>query len=235
MPFTFSHPSLVLPFIKAPKKWLSATGLLIGSTLPDFEYFLRLEFRADIGHSLIGIPLFCLPVGLILCYLFHHLIRDAFIENLPWFWQARLHEYKSLNWHKHVKTYPWAVIGSICLGAGSHIFLDAFTHGDGFFVERWSFLQSMIWQMPAYAFLQLFLSLLGLIIMLGYVAFRSPAEAYLNQVNWSFWGTLILFTFLMAFIFLNISPSQLIEQKVVVCGISGGLAALILTPIFVKS
>jgi len=36
MPFTFSHPAIVLPLTKARLK-LSATGLIVGSTIPDFE------------------------------------------------------------------------------------------------------------------------------------------------------------------------------------------------------
>ncbi len=238
MPFTFSHPALILPFVKMPRKWVSATGLFFGSMLPDFEYFLRLDFRADIGHSIVGIPLFCLPLGLILSYLFHYLIRDSFINNLPWFWQARLHHFKMFNWHKHVKSYPWAVIGSICLGAGSHIFLDAFTHVDGFFAERSAFLQNDLvvygWQMPWFAFLQQLLSVLGLLIIALYVAFRSPAEAYLNAVNWSLWSALILITCIMAIVFFKLSPSELLIQKMVVSCISGGLASMVLTPLLVR-
>ncbi|WP_113654854.1 DUF4184 family protein, partial [Pedobacter namyangjuensis] len=30
MPFTFSHPAIVLPLTYLPKKWFSLTGLVIG-------------------------------------------------------------------------------------------------------------------------------------------------------------------------------------------------------------
>ncbi|SEF46838.1 protein of unknown function [Flavobacterium urumqiense] len=41
MPFTFSHPAIILPFLKNKK--LSATALIIGSMSPDFEYFFRMK------------------------------------------------------------------------------------------------------------------------------------------------------------------------------------------------
>lgn len=41
MPFTFSHPAIILPLSYLPKKWFSLTGLIIGSLIPDFEYLLE--------------------------------------------------------------------------------------------------------------------------------------------------------------------------------------------------
>ncbi|WP_240482010.1 DUF4184 family protein [Flavobacterium psychrophilum] len=39
MPFTFSHPAIILPLRYLPRQWFSLTGLIIGSLTPDFEYF----------------------------------------------------------------------------------------------------------------------------------------------------------------------------------------------------
>ncbi|WP_220463965.1 DUF4184 family protein [Adhaeribacter radiodurans] len=41
MPFTFSHPAIVLPLTLLLRKWYSLTGLVIGSLTPDFEYFYQ--------------------------------------------------------------------------------------------------------------------------------------------------------------------------------------------------
>ncbi|WP_262496247.1 DUF4184 family protein [Flavobacterium piscis] len=43
MPFTFSHPAIILPLKYLPKNWISLTGLIIGSLTPDFEYFYSNE------------------------------------------------------------------------------------------------------------------------------------------------------------------------------------------------
>ena len=48
MPFTFSHPAIVLPF---SKKWFSLTALVTGSIIPDFEYFFKMKGHSDYGHN----------------------------------------------------------------------------------------------------------------------------------------------------------------------------------------
>lgn len=52
MPFTFSHPSIVLPLTYLPKKWISLTGIVIGSLTPDFEYFLRMKIQSTYSHTI---------------------------------------------------------------------------------------------------------------------------------------------------------------------------------------
>ena len=64
MPFTLSHPAVVLPFAR----WkLILSALVIGSMTPDFEYFIDIvtDHDVQIGHSISGIFLFCIPVGLL--------------------------------------------------------------------------------------------------------------------------------------------------------------------------
>ena len=53
MPFTFSHPAIILPLKKLPKKYISMTGLIVGSIAPDFEYFLRM--KSKYSHTMSGI------------------------------------------------------------------------------------------------------------------------------------------------------------------------------------
>jgi hypothetical protein len=52
MPFTFSHPALILPLTRLPKRWVSATGLVIGSIVPDFEKFLKMNDGNTYSHTL---------------------------------------------------------------------------------------------------------------------------------------------------------------------------------------
>ncbi|WP_434297574.1 DUF4184 family protein [Clostridium sporogenes] len=42
MPFTFSHPAIVLHLEKKWNKYFSFTALILGSMSPDFEYFIYL-------------------------------------------------------------------------------------------------------------------------------------------------------------------------------------------------
>ena len=56
MPFTPAHPAIVLPLIRS--RYFSATGLIIGSLSPDFEYFFKMSVDSIYSHSKGGIILF---------------------------------------------------------------------------------------------------------------------------------------------------------------------------------
>ncbi len=98
MPFTFSHPAIVLPLNYLPKKWVSLTGLIAGSIAPDFEYFLRLRVRSDYSHTWFGIFWIDLPIALLLSLIYHNWIKISFINHLPSFLHSRFFVYKEFNW-----------------------------------------------------------------------------------------------------------------------------------------
>lgn len=77
MPFTFSHPAIVLPITRLPNRFVSATGLIIGSLTPDFEYFLRLNLHSAYSHTIAGVFWFDLPLGIILAFLFHLIVKKV--------------------------------------------------------------------------------------------------------------------------------------------------------------
>lgn len=98
MPFTFSHPAIVLPLTYLPKKWFSLTGLIIGSITPDFEYFIRMKVQRDYSHTLSGLFWFNLPLGILLAFIFHGIVRNSLIENLPLFLKSRFSNFTRFNW-----------------------------------------------------------------------------------------------------------------------------------------
>lgn len=75
MPFTFSHPAIVLPFLK--NKNVSATALIIGSMSPDLEYFFRMKIQSENSHTFLGIFLIDFPLGFIVMMLFHEIIKKT--------------------------------------------------------------------------------------------------------------------------------------------------------------
>jgi hypothetical protein len=128
MPFTFSHPSLLLPLTRLPRKWVSATGLVAGSIIPDFEKFLKMNDGNTYSHTVPGTFWFYLPLAVLLSFVFHQVVRDPLIDNLPGFLRARCGPARSFNWVAHVgKHYP-AVLFSLLLGIVSHLVWDHFTH-----------------------------------------------------------------------------------------------------------
>lgn len=141
MPFTFCHPAIVLPLTKISKNRISATGLIIGSMSPDFEYFVKMRLESVHGHSLTGLFYFDLPLTLLLAFAFHLLVRDALILNLPEILKKRLIPFVGLDWIAWVKQYWYVLIYSSIIGIFSHVFWDAFTHTDGFFVRNIGALQ----------------------------------------------------------------------------------------------
>src|SRR5687768_12786443 len=110
MPFTFSHPALILPLANLPKRWASLTGLVIGSLAPDFEYFLRMKVYSVHSHTLPGVFYFNLPLAIILAFAFHLIVRTQLIENAPLSIKGRLDQYRRFNWINHFKRYPLTVI-----------------------------------------------------------------------------------------------------------------------------
>ena len=81
MPFTFSHPAIILPLNYLSKKWFSITGLVIGSLSPDFEYFIRMKIESNYSHTFWGIFYFDLPLGIMLTFIFHNIVKNELFEN----------------------------------------------------------------------------------------------------------------------------------------------------------
>lgn len=128
MPFTFSHPAAVLPLSLIPKKWISVTGLVIGSITPDFEYFFKMEQDSIYSHTYAGIFWFDLPLGLLLAYLFNYLIRKDFIENLPLFLNRRFSKYTGFRRDLTSAKNLVFILFSLFVGVASHIVWDKLTH-----------------------------------------------------------------------------------------------------------
>jgi hypothetical protein len=127
MPFTFSHAALVFPINWGFKKWTSMTGLIIGSLVPDFEKFINMRPGNTISHTWEGIFLFSIPLGLLLFFIFHIVVRDSLIDNLPEHFRKRLHIYGKVDWIAHFKKHYLLICISIAIGAFSHIVLDDIT------------------------------------------------------------------------------------------------------------
>src|SRR5690625_7567658 len=83
MPFTFSHPAIVLPLTFLPRQWFSLTGLVIGSLTPDFEYFLRMRIKSNYSHTIDGLVWFDVPLGRSLPFIFHNIDGERSFANLP--------------------------------------------------------------------------------------------------------------------------------------------------------
>ena len=141
MPFTFSHPAIVLPLTYLPKKWYSLSGLIVGSMTPDFEYFIRMKDYSKYSHTLGGIFWFDVPLGLTLLFIFHNVVRNILIVYLPFSLNIRFSSFATFNWNKYFQNNIIVVLISLIVGMASHLFWDSFTHDGQFFAESLSILK----------------------------------------------------------------------------------------------
>jgi hypothetical protein len=236
MPFTFSHPAAVLPFAFLPARWISMTGLVIGSTAPDFEYFFRLDIYSIVSHTWSGLFWFDLPLTIILAFVFHFIVRDRLIENLPPFLSKRLIVFKNFNWAKQFKENFIVVIISILIGIATHILWDGLTHEYGMFVLRTEALKKVFiiagYEVPLYSILQHASTLIGGIIIL-YVLLKLPAdESYVTTKSiFPFW-ILVSITALLILGIRFLTGMKYDEYgNIIITIIAGGLAGLIITSV----
>ncbi len=134
MPFTFSHPAVILPFRYIGKKYFSITGLIVGTVVPDFEYFIRVNSRSYYSHTWPGIIWFDLPLALLICFLFHNLIRKPLLLNFPYALHMRFMRFYDFNWNRFFKKNWIMVVYSVLIGIVTHILSDWITHKSYHFV-----------------------------------------------------------------------------------------------------
>ncbi len=144
MPWTVSHPTLVLPLRRFTPQPLDFAALVLGSMTPDTGYYINNFPLAIFAHTLPGSFIACLPIGLLfmvvfylfckpVCYALPAPHRQVLLPLCPAF-------------PRTVKR--WVIILlSLLLGAWSHNFWDAFTHEHGWFVERIPWLMQPVVQL----------------------------------------------------------------------------------------
>ena len=233
MPFTFSHPAIILPLTYLPRKWFSLTGLVIGSLTPDFECFLRMKVQSNYSHTLNGIFWFDLPLGLLLAFIFHNIVRDNLFDNLPTILKSRLLIFKQFDWNGYFKGSWFVVIVSIIIGAASHIFWDSFTHGNGYFVQIIPTLTNIVnvfgRQLPIFKILKHSSTLIGGLIIIFALLKLPTHKNVTGQFNAKYWRILTVLTLIIISIRLLSGLDYKLFGQVIVTGISAGLISLILT------
>lgn len=130
MPFTVSHTVAVIPLYKYLGRFGALSALIIGSMTPDFAYLTPyLVHQRMESHSLIGVYLYCIPMGLTVYFLYHLLMAPVIVSILPKPIQHHLHPDLFAGKLPNIPSY--ALLFSIILGALTHVFWDFFTHQSG--------------------------------------------------------------------------------------------------------
>lgn len=138
MPIPFAHPSAVLPLFRY-SHYLSVSALIIGSVVPDFEHFLELQRSQKVGHSLLGIFIFNLPIGILIYYLNKFLFKPVLRRVTPIRFKKQ---------QPRTKYSFQQIFLSILIGVSTHFLLDAVTGEEGFFVKDLPYLFNEVYVTP---------------------------------------------------------------------------------------
>lgn len=144
MPWTVCHPAILLPFRRFSPQPLDFAALAIGSLTPDLGYYINNFPLSTFAHTMPGLFIACWPTGLIFMLFFY-----LFCKPVSYVFPAP-HRQLLLPLCPNFPTSPrrWAIILlSLLVGAWSHLFWDAFTHDNGWFVERIAFLRQHVVQL----------------------------------------------------------------------------------------
>ncbi len=229
MPFTPAHSAIVLPLLKS--RLFSATGLIVGSLSPDFEYFLKMQVSGVHGHTIPGLLYFDLPVTVVLSLLFHQVVKKNLIANMPLFFQRRFQDVLELDFIKYLKDRWFVFVISALMGAASHIFWDGFTHNNTYFVRTLPFYEGTFIpfdgvRYPLFYALQHISTVVGLAAVGVYViAKRKSDSTPVRDPKFSYWIILFLMTLLILWIRFYIHPEDLDLGNFIVSVISGLLLA----------
>jgi hypothetical protein len=194
MPFTFAHPAIIIPFSEIKRASMSA--LVIGSITPDFEYFIRMKLTGRYSHSIEGIFLLDLPVGIIIALVFHLLVKAPLIDNLPFYFKGRLKALRQSDFIQYISKDYFYFLGCLLIGIVSHLFWDSFTHANEYFVHRIDFLQRPFSflnfpAMPVHRYLQHASTIIGFIVI-GFVFHKMPVQEQPKSTSYRFWVFVIL-------------------------------------------
>src|SRR5437016_4105095 len=146
---------------------LEFAALIFGSMAPDFGYHIHQVGFATFAHTLPGTVLAAVPIGLMFLIIFY-LVRRPVCYIFPQPHRAALLPLCA-PFPQGLKR--WLIILlSLLIGVWTHTFWDAWTHDDGWFVERVPALQQPLFRVGATvvdtAFcLQVLSSFLGLLIL----------------------------------------------------------------------
>jgi membrane-bound metal-dependent hydrolase YbcI (DUF457 family) len=118
----------------------------MGAMAPDFEFFLRLTDERLIAHTILGVFIFCLPLGLAGLFLFHRFLKYPLIALLPHDHQTRL--YRAATRFRFLPARRFiTIVLALLIGIFSHIAWDAWTHQNGWFAPLFPILDENLFRL----------------------------------------------------------------------------------------
>lgn len=167
MPFTPTHILAALPVHFSYRKLL-LSPLAVGSMIPDFVMFFPIS-DYHFSHSLVGLFAYCLPMGMLVYYLWELCGKEFAIALSPQWVQYRIYDYRRSKPRLSVIDILLTAI-AIVIGSITHIVWDAFTHKGEWGVELIPLLASKLeivgMGLPGYKLFQYGSTFIGLPLLL---------------------------------------------------------------------
>jgi hypothetical protein len=234
MPFTPAHVAAVIPFLKLDRRYVSATALVIGSMVPDFEYFFKFSVNTSFSHTIWGMFWFDVPVTLVLALLFHLIVKRNLLANLPLFLQSKFADMQELDFIAYLKTNAFVFVICALVGSATHILWDGFTHFNGYFVRLFNFYNGSYVpyddvNYPMWYALQHASTVTGLLIVSLYIILKKPeTKTSPFKPTILYWLLVILTTATVTLVRFTVRPNDYHLGNLVVSGISGFCIALLI-------
>ena len=210
MPNPIAHPAASIPFTRAG---LVFSALVIGSLSPDFGYFVEMP-TPYFEYTVPGLILFDVPVGFVLLWLFHALMKWPLLSALPESLQRRLVKHAQGFSFGPLKRFGLIIL-SLLVGSLTHVICDSFTHDYGWMVQQLAVLRMPVGGTPLYAILQD----LGTIVGIGLLAYWFlrwlPTAAQSDQLPARFSGKVRTIFFVLAAISLAAVEGAIIYRRVI--------------------
>ena len=240
MPFTFAHPAAVLPFAKKHSKHISVTALILGSMVPDFEYFLHFRPYGVIGHTWLGFLYFNLPLVFLLAYIYHYILKKPFITHLPkpfaGYYTYAVDERWGLYTRKDFFVFCYSALFSML----THVVWDAFTHKTGYFVMKIPLLQREWYGISVYKYMQHGSTCIGFLLLV-YVLWKCRNEMgkdlILASEKIKYWISIIVVAAIIFIVHAFVDPYFHIFQigGIIVSGLTSSFCGLLIVSIVYKA
>lgn len=211
MPFTPAHIAAILPF----RKWMKSdvfAMMVIGSIIPDMEYFLRFNPASGFSHTIKGVFLFDLPLCILFFYLWKLYIKEVVSITIPFIRKDKT----VVNGGGSFIALLFAAL----FGIATHLIWDAFTHGKGYFVLQSDFLQQQLvlgfFQMKMCYFIWYICSFIGTSwVLFTFFSWKKYNELPHEPIS-DFWMQVLFSTLMIAVIRIAMGLSHNVPRHLII-------------------
>lgn len=230
MPFTLAHPAITIPLLRLRK--VSATGLIVGTMIPDVEYFINMGADCDNLHTLPAVFLSYLPLSVLVSLVFHLFVRDSLINNLPVRFQQRYGSFRNFDFIRYLRQHWFIFLYSVMTGIGLHFLWDHLSHGTMMFEFMNDLYKQKIYifgkDFSVIMVSQYLHSLAGMLIFGNFISrFNAGKTAPVSRARISYWTTVSLTVIIIMLIRVYTNTDDLTNSDVIISFVSASFMGLL--------